>query len=94
MRIAWEGRELYCHISTRLPELKLYSQRFIKNAPITAPMIDALPPTATHITIVIEYAIVICDGVILPLKLTNTAPAIPANTADTTYINVLNLLTL
>ena len=47
------------------------------------------PPTATHITMVMEYEIVICDGVIEPLKLTNTAPATAAMMAESTYAQVL-----
>ena len=75
---------MYCHMSTSAPELRLYSQRLIKNVPITAPKIVPLPPTATQITIVIENAIVICVGVIEPLKFTNRAPPIADIIAEMT----------
>ena len=51
---------------------------------MTAPIKVPLPPIATQITIVIEYVMDICVGVIEPLKFTNKAPAIAANIADTT----------
>ena len=38
---------------------------------------------------VMEYEMVICDGVIEPLKLTNTAPATAAMMAESTYAKVL-----
>ena len=69
-------------MDAREPELKLYSHKFIKKVPITAPKIVPLPPTATQIIMVIEKEIVIWEGVILPLKFTNNAPAIPVSTAD------------
>ena len=75
---------IYCQLSAILPELKLYSHKLIKNAPITAPINVPLPPIATQMTIVIEYVIDICVGVIEPLKLTNSAPAMAAKTADRT----------
>ena len=51
---------------------------------MTAPINVPLPPIATQITIVIEYVIDICVGVIEPLKFTNNAPATAAKIADST----------
>lgn len=73
---------MYCHTEASDPELKLNSHRLIKNAPITAPKTVPLPPIATQMIIVIENEIVIWEGVMLPLKLTNNAPPIHVRIAD------------
>src|SRR4051812_4554213 len=79
----------YSHRSGKAAVNQLLSPLTVK-APMIGPSSEPRPPTAAQITISIELAGDISDGLMMPTCGTYKAPAIPQITADKVHTKSLN----